>query len=83
MTAKKIGILTTVTLAIVSFACLAAAYLAATDIWHGLGSPDFWQDQGRSAFEWRILACTAPVIGLFHVAFFIAATVIMAKWPKS
>ena len=82
MTGKKISILTTVILAIVSFACLAAASLAATDIWHGLGSPDFWQDQGQSAFEWRILACTVPVIALFHIAFFIATTVIMAKWPK-
>ncbi len=83
MTAKKTGILITVILAIVSFACLAAAYLAATNIWHGLGNPDFWQGQGQSALEWRILACTAPVIAMFHVAFFIAATVIMAKWPKS
>jgi hypothetical protein len=82
MTGKKTGILITVAMAIVSFACLAAAYLAATDIWHGIGSPDFWQNQGQSALEWRILACTVPVIAILHIAFFAAATVIMTKWPK-
>jgi hypothetical protein len=82
MEAKKITLMVTVGLAILSLASMVACFLALTDIWHELGSPDFWHGQGQSSLEWRILGYTFPAIALFHLVFLVTATIKMASWNK-
>lgn len=59
----------TIVLWAVSFLCLILYYLALTDIWHDLGSPDFWHGKGKSSLEWLFVGvCYWPMF-LFHLIF--------------
>ena len=82
MDGRRMGFLVVVAIGLISFCSLVACFLAATDIWHELGSPDFWSGEGVAALEWRVLARCWWAVAAFHVAFFIAATVTMAGWKK-
>jgi len=79
MKTKRMAFGITVSLGIVSFVCLVGYFLALTDIWHDLGSPDFWRGEGSCAFEWRILGWGYWPIFAFHVVFFVTAAT-RKKW---
>jgi hypothetical protein len=56
----------------VSLLCLAGYYLALTDVWHELGSPDVWRGEGLAATEWRFLSVAFWPMLLFHAAAIVA-----------
>ncbi len=64
---------TTVVLGIASLVCLIAVFLAATDIWHEQGSPNFWRGEGTCALEWRIIGYGWWLLLAFNVAFLVTA----------
>ena len=49
----KIVVAVTLLLGICSLLCLMVIWLALTDIWHGLGSPDFWAGEGMGTLHQR------------------------------
>ena len=82
MDGKRVGILVVVVSGLISFGTLIACFLAGADIWHELGSPNFWRGEGFAALEWRVLGIGWWIIAAFHIAFFVTATVVMARWKK-
>jgi len=82
MKTRRIVFSITMALGVVSFVCLVGYFLALTDIWHELGSPDFWRGEGPSALEWRVLGYGYWPMFVFHLAFLVAATIIMVSWQR-
>ena len=82
MKSRQISFLVTVIIGLISFGCLVAIFLAGNDIWHDLGGHNFWSGQGSSPFEWRVLTVAYWPVFIFHIIFFIAATVIMVGWKN-
>jgi len=77
MDVKKMAMTVTMTMGILSFICLILFYLALTDIWHGLGRPDFWNGQGESHVEWRLLGYAYWPMFFFHVIFIVTSACIL------
>ncbi len=80
---KRVVIVASLVLGTISFVCLILYFLALTDIWHESGSPDFWRGDGLCSFEWRFLGvCYWPMF-LFHLAFFLAAVLMIRNWASA
>ncbi len=79
----RVVIVASLVLGMISFVCLILYFLALTDIWHESSRPDFWRGDGLCSFEWRFLGvCYWPMF-LFHLAFFLAAAIMIRGWPKA
>ena len=70
-------LLITIVLGILSLFCLLIYYLALTDIWHAAGSPDFWQGEGASSFEWQILGYAYIPMALFNLGLVVLSFVLL------
>jgi hypothetical protein len=70
-------------LGVVSLCCLVLYYGALLDIWHESGSPDFWNDEGASSFEWRWLAVLYWPMFLFHLVFIGAGFALIVRLRSS
>ena len=66
----------------ISFVCLILYFIALTDIWHESGSPDFWRGEGLCSFEWRFLGVCYWPMSFFHLAFFLAAALVIRSWAS-
>jgi hypothetical protein len=76
----KTAFVATVTLGIASLVCLIAVFLAATDIWHEQGSPDFWRGEGVCALEWQIIGYGWWLLLTFNVAFLVTVLLAIPSW---
>ena len=71
---KKISIMVTFALALISLAFVALDYLALTDIWHNR-EPDL-------SLEWTIVTVSFFPIVLFFVSFFIMVSLVVKDRKK-
>jgi hypothetical protein len=72
----------TVAFGILSLLTLVAIFLAATDIWHEQGSPNFWRGQGTCSLEWQIIGYGWWLLLAFHVAFLATAPFVIKRWRQ-
>ena len=73
MKSKNISFLITVILGIISAGCLVLSYQVGSDIWNG---------QGDRLVQWELLRISFWPMAVFHVIFFINATILLSKGRK-
>ena len=73
MTRRRLVFQITLIVGFISTVCLVSSFLALTDIWHTLGSPDFWHGEGANSLEWRILGYAYWPMLVFHILFLVSA----------
>ena len=74
MKQKSTGLTVMVVLGIISFGSLVLCYLAAVQLFQGVGD--------SAAHEWIVLKRGIWPIVVFHAVFFVNSTISMAKWRK-